>query len=370
MPGDIMLSIRAPIGRVNVALERCAIGRGLAIIRARNLEDRRFIEFALRSIGDEWESMEGGGSVFGNATRGDLENLLLPWPRDTERVRIASVLGSLDDKIELNKRMSETLEAMARAIFKAWFVDFEPVRAKMEGTWRRGESLPGLPAQLYDLFPDSLVDSALGEIPEGWGAGCLDNVLAELVSGGRPRGGAVEEGVPSVGAENIIGIGRYDFSKEKFVPKDFFEQLSAKGAAICEGDVLLYKDGAQIGRKTYFDCGFPHRRCAINEHVFVLRCKHRWMQRYLFFWLDLPSITSEIVALNSNSAQPGINQGGVRQLPLLRPPDKVVEQFDHTAQPLTDRIFEDCLESRTLATIRDALLPKLLSGEIRVNDFQ
>ena len=89
----------------------------------------------------------------------------LPLP---EQRAIAHVLGTLDDKIDLNRRMNETLEAMARALFKSWFVDFEPVRAKMEGRWRRGESLPGLPAALYGLFPERLVDSELGEIPEGW----------------------------------------------------------------------------------------------------------------------------------------------------------------------------------------------------------
>ena len=266
--------------------------------------------------------------------------------------------------------MNETLKAMARAIFKSWFVDFDPVRAKMEGRWRKGESLPGLPAHFWDLFPDRLVDSELGKIPEGWEAGVLGNDLAELVSGARPKGGAVEEGIPSVGAENVIGLGLYDFSKEKFIPHDFFEQLRERGAAIKLGDVLLYKDGAQIGRKTYFDRGFPHAHCAINEHCFILRLKHRWMQRYVFFWLDLPWITEEIVALNSNSAQPGINQAGIRHLPLLRAQDAVIQQFDHLAQSFLDKIFENCHESRTLAAIRDALLPKLLSGEICVKDVK
>ena len=98
---------------------------------------------------------------------------------------IAHILGTLDDKIELNRRISETLEQMARAMFKAWFIDFEPVRAKMEGRWHRGETLPGLPSHLYDLFPDRLVDSELGKIPEGWGVGTLGD-LAEVTSGKRP----------------------------------------------------------------------------------------------------------------------------------------------------------------------------------------
>ena len=314
----------------------------------------------------------------------------------SEQRAIAHILGTLDDKIELNRRMSETLEQMARAIFKAWFVDFEPVRAKMEGRWRRGVGAdgrpplqPGLPAhpacaclcvarrqaagaagRLYDLFPDRLVDSELGEIPEGWRVARMGDVLAELVSGGRPKGGAVEEGVPSVGAENVIGLGKYDFSKEKYIPREFFEELQRKGSVVRPGDVLLYKDGAQIGRKTYFDCGFPHTECAVNEHVFILRAQHPRYQRYLFFWLDQDWMTQEIISLNSNSAQPGINQQGVRSLPCLIPPDPVLDAFDHFSKPLTDRLFSTCLESRTLAALRDALLPKLIRGEIRVRDAE
>ena len=104
----------------------------------------------------------------GHVTKRDLQSIEVSLPPLPEQRAIAHVLGTLDDKIELNRRMNETLEEMARALFKSWFVDFDPVRAKMEGRWRRGESLTGLPAELYDLFPDRLVGSELGEIPEGW----------------------------------------------------------------------------------------------------------------------------------------------------------------------------------------------------------
>jgi type I restriction enzyme S subunit len=98
-----------------------------------------------------------------------LSEIAVPHPPSIEEQRaIAHILGTLDDKIELNRKQNETLEAMGRALFKAWFVDFEPVRAKMQGRWQRGQSLPGLPAHLYDLFPDRLIESELGEIPEGW----------------------------------------------------------------------------------------------------------------------------------------------------------------------------------------------------------
>ncbi|GIW60631.1 MAG: hypothetical protein KatS3mg087_1697 [Patescibacteria group bacterium] len=337
------------------------------VLRANSDSDTRFLFYALSSIRI---SPFLSGSVQPKLTQQNLNRIPIPWPPEAERHAIAHILGTLDDKIELNRRMSETLEQIARALFKAWFVDFEPVRAKMEGRWKRGQSLPGLPAHLYDLFPDRLAPSELGEIPEGWEVAQIGDVLAELVSGGRPKGGAVEAGVPSVGAENVIGLGKYDFSKEKYIPREFFEELQRKGAAVRPGDILLYKDGAQIGRKTYFDCGFPHTECAVNEHVFILRARHPRYQRYLFFWLDQDCMTQEIRSLNSNSAQPGINQQGVRSLPCLIPSVPVLDAFDQFLRPLTDRLFSACLESRTLAALRDALLPKLISGELRVKDAE
>ena len=121
----------------------------------------------------------------GHVTKRDLENIEAALPRLPEQRAIAHILGALDDKIELNRRMNETLEEMARAVFKSWFVDFDPVRAKMEGRWCPGESLPGLPAEHYDLFPDRLVPSELGDIPEGWEAKTLGDV-GEIVTGKTP----------------------------------------------------------------------------------------------------------------------------------------------------------------------------------------
>ena len=123
-----------------------------------------------------------------------------------------------------------------------------------------------------------MVNSPLGKIPEGWEAATVDDVLATLESGSRHKGGIDPEarGVPSIGAENIIGLGRYDYSKEKFVTREFFDNMNR--GHIQSGDVLLYKDGAQIGRKSMFRDGFPHAECCINEHVFIMRSNGRCSQ--------------------------------------------------------------------------------------------
>ena len=345
----------------------------LVRLQAKPEFDARFLAYYLKSRGF-WEFIRGvlgDKSAQPNASASTMTAAPFRAPRYlAEQRAIARVLSKLDDKIELNRRMNETLEAMSRALFKSWFVDFDPVRAKMEGRWKCGESQPGLPAGLYDLFPDQLVDSELGEIPEGWEVKKLGDELKRLVSGTRPRGGAVDNGIPSIGAENVDGLGNHNYSKEKYVPTDFFKRLESKGAAVREGDVLLYKDGANLGRKTYLDCGFPHAICAINEHVFILRLLSKRAQRYLYFWLDQEWMTQEIVSLNSNSAQPGINQSGVRGLPFLTPSAKVLSEFDKQASRLTDRLFVNCHETSTLAALRDALLPKLISGEIHVSDAE
>ena len=119
------------------------------------------------------------GAVMPKLTQSNLNKIELNIPPLNEQRAISHVLGVLDDKIELNRKQNETLEAMARAMFKAWFVDFEPVRAKMEGRWKRGQSLPGMPANLYDLVPDRMVESDLGEIPEGWHVLSFEDVASQ-----------------------------------------------------------------------------------------------------------------------------------------------------------------------------------------------
>ena len=158
-----------------------------SVIRMRSKDEsllnRRYLRYFLTSsLFQEQIHAVAAGSVQVNYGPTHLNQMWMALPPMPQQRAIAHVLGTLDDKIELNRRMNETLEAMARALFKSWFVDFEPVRSKMEGRWRRGESLPGLPAEHYDLFPDRLVDSELGEIPEGWGVRALGEVV-EVVGG-------------------------------------------------------------------------------------------------------------------------------------------------------------------------------------------
>jgi len=262
--------------------------------------------------------------------------------------KIASILSAYDDLIENNLRRIKILEEMAQTIYREWFVKFRfPGHEKVR-----------------------MVDSPMGKIPEGWDVTTLDSVLSILESGSRPKGGIDPSmcDVPSIGAENILGLGKYDFSKEKFVSREFFEKM--KRGHINNCDVLLYKDGAKIGRKSMFRDNFPHSECCINEHVFILRANEKCGQAYLFFWLDQPDITAGIINLNANAAQPGINQKGVKGLPILLPDRKFLDFFDEFVEPLLAKLFNLAKKNQVLRRTRDLLLPKLISGELDVSELE
>lgn len=270
---------------------------------------------------------ETGGSTMPIINKTTFENLEFEMPCLYKQKKIADILGTLDEKIELNRCMNETLEQIGQTLFRHYFID----------------------------NPDSV----------SWDIIKVGDVLSDLQSGSRPKGGALEEGVPSIGAENINGLGKYDYSKEKFISSEFFNNL--KRGVVKNEDVLLYKDGAYVGKKALFMDDFPHKKCAINEHVFILRTNKRInSQFYLYFWLDQSSITKKIVDSGVKAAQPGINQSNVNNLPILLPPERLVSEFDDAIKPLMKRIFANAIENNKLASIRDSLLPKIISGEIDV----
>jgi type I restriction enzyme S subunit len=379
-PGDLILAVVGitPEGSVigsPALIPPTAVGEfavthhvARAEVISKDSADVRFLYYLLRDreFADYVRGVQYGSTVPAVSIP-DVLSYEAGIPPLPEQRAIARVLGSLDDKIELNRRMNQSLEEICRALFKFWFVDFGPVRAKAEGRWKKGESLPGMPADMWDLWPSEFVESEIGEIPRGWACRTFQDVLHDLESGSRPTGGAsenVDGAVPSIGAENVLGLGRYDYGKTRYVPRTFFEEL--KRGVLRPGDVLLYKDGAQIGRRSYLDEGFPFEECCVNEHVFILRAHPPLTQRYLYFWLDQDWMAEEIVSRNAGSAQPGLNQPAVYGLPVVVPSDGVIGAFDSRVAPLTQRIFSGQLESRTLGQVRDALLPKLLSGEIRV----
>jgi len=340
--GQVIISARGTVGELAILGKDMAFNQSCYGLDANNLTSNEFVYYLLKHNINQIKQ-KTNGAVFDTITRETLDNIFVEIPSLKEQQHIVEVLSALDDKIELNRQTNATLEAIAQAIFKEWFVDFR-----------------------YPGATGEMVDSELGPIPRGWRVGILSEVLSSIESGSRPKGGVgdLAEGIPSIGAENINGLGFYDFSKEKFVSEEFFAKL--KSGIVKSEDVLLYKDGASLGRKTMFMDGFPHQICAINEHVFILRSNNLINQLFLYFWLDQSYMTENIKSLNSNSAQPGINQPAVRSLPILIPEKTISEKFEQIVKPLLSKLFNDCKESYSLSLLRDKLLPKLMSGEIQI----
>ena len=277
------------------------------------------------------------GSAIPSTSREDFYALPVQFPPLLEQRAIAHVLGTLDDKIELNRRMNETLESMARALFKSWFVDFDPVRAKMDGRWRPGESLPGLPADLYDLFPDRLVDSELGPTPEGWEVKALGDVM-ELAYGKTLKADERKGGsVPVYGSNGQIG--KHD-----------------KSLVVGPGIVVGRKGNPGIVTWAHTDF-YP-----IDTAFYVVPNDESMSLLFLFFALaaqDLPSVSAD-------SAVPGLNRNLAYMNTQLVPDKRIMGAFHESASGIFKRICDLQEENRSLAEQRDALLPRLVSGELRV----
>ncbi|KXT82391.1 Type I restriction-modification system, specificity subunit S [Streptococcus sp. DD11] len=195
----------------------------------------------------------------------------------------------------------------------------------------------------------------------------LGDIISTLESGSRPKGGAEVDGIPSIGAENIERFGQYDYTKEKFISLEYFKKLNR--GVVHSGDVLLYKDGAYTGKVSMALDEFPHAQCAINEHIFILRPNELAPSPFFLYFLLLNDKNKQALfsRASSKAAQPGLNQTEVKTLQILLPQTEKIAELDNTISPIMHQIAKNANENRKLSTLRETLLPKLLSGEISVN---
>jgi type I restriction enzyme S subunit len=268
--------------------------------------------------------------------------------------------------------MSETLEAMARALFKAWFVDFEPVRAKhalskvegIEGRWQRGQSLPGLPAHLYDLFPDRLVDSALGEIPQGWELKIIDD-LAEIIGGSTPstvQPAYWDDGIHCWATPKDLSALKAPvlLNTERRVTDAGLAQISS--GLLPKGTVLL-SSRAPIGYLAIAEVPV-----AINQGFVAMKPRTGVPNLFLLLWAR--AAHEDILARANGSTFLEISKANFRPLRVAGPPLSVLDAFERTARPLYEHIVSIVRESSAIAALRDTLLPKLISGDLRVPDAE
>ena len=334
---------------------------GLLEFKAEIPTSPRFIEYLLRA--HEYRSWIVGsatGTTVKHTAPGRIESFITRIPPIEEQRAIAHILGKLDDKIELNRKQNETLEAMARALFKAWFVDFEPVRAKMEGRWQRGQSLPGLPAHLYDIFPDKLVDSELGLIPEGWGVGCYSDVV-EILGGGTPKTSVDEYwggDIPWFSVVDTPAPGSvFVVETEKNITK---EGLSNSSVRLIDRGVTIISARGTVG-----NLAIAGRSMTFNQSCYGLKGVDGFGNYYIYQSAQL--MVDQLKAMAHGSVFSTITRSTFDSVRCILPSKVILGEYENAVGCMFDSILMNVQKSRSLTCLRDTLLPKLISGELRIS---
>ena len=351
-PGDLVFPHRGAIGEVGIVpsdtVGRYMLSTSLMKLTCnKRMVDPLFVFYFFRSQKGRHALLQNSSTV-GTPGIGQplasLRSITIPVPPLPEQRAIANILGTLDDKIELNQRMNETLEAMARALFKSWFVDFDPVRAKVEGR------NPGLPKALADLFPDSFEDSELGEIPKGWEVGTVEDEY-QITMGQSPPG----ETYNKDGEGLSFYQGRADFGV-RFPTRRIFCTAPTRHATA--GDTLI-SVRAPVG-----DINMAMERCAIGRGVAAARHKGGSRSYTYQFMSSIEAVFARFEA--EGTVFGSIGKNDFHAIPCIIPPRDLVSAFERKISPLDDRIELNERESGALANLRDTLLPKLISGELDV----
>ena len=368
--GDIVLTHRGTIGQVayipdNSQFDHYVVSQSQFYIRC----DRTKVipEF----VASYFRSPEGQHRLLANTSQVGvpsiaqpvtyLRTIEIPIPPLLEQRFIAHILGTLDDKIELNRQMNQTLEEMARAIFQDWFVDFRPVRAKLEGRE------PYLPRELWDLFPDRLVDSELGEVPEGWGVKVLGDCI-DVARGLSYKGsGLSSDGVPMHNLNSVYEGGGYKDHGIKYYSGDFQERHVAQPGDVVVANTEQGHDRLLIG----FAAILPQRfgdNGLFSHHLYRVRPQSGsgLSADFVCQLLNTKAMHDTISGYATGTTVNMLPVDALRLPGIVAPPARLVTSFSAMADTVRSRQEELIGESRYLAAQRDALLPKLVSGELRV----
>jgi type I restriction enzyme S subunit len=308
----------------------------------------RYVHFALSNpVLKQYVLNSSAQSAQPNYNLAEIGSLSIPLPPLPIQKAIAHILGTLDDRIELCRRMNETLEAMARALFKDWFIDFGPVRAKMDG-----REPPGLSPEIAALFPDKLVDSELGEIPEGWEVQGLDQIANYL---------------------NGLALQKYPPLDERTLPVIKIAQLrkgDIGGADLCGNDVpseYIISDGDVLfswsgSLEVEIWCGGIG---ALNQHLFKVT-SNRSPKWYYYLWTKHHLDEFRLIAAGKATTMGHIQRGHLTSAKVIVPSKVALDAMDVVMSPIIDQLIKSTIRARELANLRDALLPKLLSGELTI----
>jgi len=372
--GDIVFTHRATVGRIaRVGLDApdFVANPGVTVWRSTSPDvlDPVYLYFFMQTpvfMNQVWAEA-GNTDTFPYVSLTQQRALEIALPCIEQQRAVAHILGTLDDKIELNRRMNETLETMARALFKSWFVDFDPVRAKAEGRD------PRLPQSLADLFPNSFEDSELGETPKGWAVGPLGHFFEVGLGGAWGNDEATTKA--SVAVRCMRGIDCHELAEGRIpdVPVRWVSHKQAADRHLSDGTVLLEGSGSFCGRSMIWKQAFGE---LIGEPVgYSNFCKRLdpvcSASQAIICWMQMRQAYRDglLQSYRTGTAFPNFDvHGALASLIVVVPPEPIANVFGRMFG-VTQRL-DLMAQSRTVAALRDTLLPKLVSGELRVKDAE
>ena len=322
-PG-IIIGRKGTVGSVNYEKnDFWAIDTTYVVKLKNENEDNIFWYYFLQTLG--LERMNSHSAVPG-LNRDRVYNIKINIPKKQEdREKISKILRSFDEKIELNNYINKNLHELGENIFK----------------------------KIYENGIDCK----------------LSKLVSNISSGSRPKGGAESTGIPSIGAEKIEKFGVYNYTSEKYISKEYFNKL--KNGIVESGDVLLYKDGAYTEKVSMALNGFPYNKCAVNEHVFIIKTVDNWAKYYLYFTLYSKENKNKIFNMaSSKAAQPGLNQTELKNLDIKLAEKEEIIRFEKSVEPIMFKIAYNALQNKTLGQLRDTLLPKLMNGQIDLDNIE
>ena len=342
-PNDILLSnIRPYFRKIWYADKNGSCSNDVLVVRADEDIDSKFLYYVLSDNNFfNYDTVTSKGTKMPRGTQTAIMKYLVPDINVGKQRKIADILSAYDNLIENNNKRIKLLEQMAENLYKEWFVRFR---------------FPGYETVEFE-----------GKSPKCWNQLRLDQFGIQLESGARPKGGinsSIDDGVPSLGAESVKGLAEFDYSDVKLIPEEFYRKL--KRGKNRGNHILIYKDGAYIGKVTLFKYGFPFERFAINEHVFFMNSTRAEYQNYLYFTLKQTSYFTLMQNLNRNAAQPGLSQLDINRIKIIEPDQVTVISFNDIIEPILKKVFQLAKKNHLLIKQRDMLLPRLMSGKLEV----
>ena len=366
LEGDVLLNITgdsvARCCQVDVMSLPARVNQHVCIIRPkRDKLDPRFLKYLLLepNYKNHLLTLASAGATRNALTKGMVEELEIPKVDITDQKAIAQILGTLDDKIELNREMNQTLEEMAKAIFKSWFVDFDPVRAKAEGR------PTGLPPEISDLFPAEFTDSEIGEIPKGWSVSTFGEI-ADIQNGYAFKSKDWNE-------EGTIPVVKIGNVKPMLVDVESCSRVDSQTVAglerfrLSSGDALIGMTGyvGEVGLVPKVN-ELPY----LNQRVGRLIAQAPSDYSFMVVMTRRKEFKLKVENLGTGSAQANVSASSIKSIKVVAPSSDLKEKFGEVINPIIDRILTAAAEIEVLSELRDTLLPKLISGELRIPDAE